>query len=103
MANVFRRRVHRPLPVDATIGKWNQRTGTAQATWTDAKGNRQTCDVERGDDGQPVRLTDNYFMKYRDHKGRVVVETTGMASRDGAVSSWGSKLPVPVYCTNFRL
>jgi len=82
MANVFRRRIHRPLPADATIVKWNSRTGTAQATWTDAKGNRQTCDVERGDNGQPVRLTENYFMKFRDHKGRVVVETTGMTSLD---------------------
>lgn len=90
MASVFRRKINRPVPPDAIIGKF-KRDGTAIATWLDESGGKRECDVTRDSKGRLVRLTDTYFAKFRNHKGVVEVATTGMTDKTAAeqvVAGW---------------
>ena len=91
MANVWKRVTHRTPPPSATIGRPN-RDGVASAVWTDSKGNRHKRDVTKAADGGWRLLMESYSIKYRDHRGIVVTETTGLTNKELAERVLAEKL-----------
>ena len=91
MANVWKRVTHRTPPPSATIGRPN-RDGVASAKWTDSKGNKHSRDVTRAVDGTWRLLMESYSIKYRDHRGIVVTETTGLTNKELAERVLAEKL-----------
>jgi integrase len=81
MANVWRRTTDRPPPESATIRRVN-RDGVASAVWIDAKGNRHKRDVTKAADGGWRLLTESYYIKFRNHRGVVITESSGLTSRE---------------------